>query len=253
MRIGPPVTPDVIKGLLIGNVAIYLLQMYAGITDDLVVRPIDVWENQKVWQTFTYMWAHGGLWHLGGNMLMLWMFGSEVAAHWGTKRFLSFYMASGIGAGVIIATYPAFFYAMDPTSASYFTATLGASGAVYAVLLAHSLMWPDKTLMLIFPPIPLKALYLIPLLFLMELLSQRTGVSHVGHLGGVAVGWFLLWRMGITRAISLDQLKLRYRRYKMRRNLRIVQEEELKDRRERNDAARERRRQERDRDGGWMH
>ena len=161
MRIGPPVTPDVIKGLMLINLAVFLLQLYAGIGNDLVVRPIDVWEHQKVWQTFTYMWAHGGIWHLGGNMLMLWMFGSEVAAHWGTKRFLSFYLASGIGAGVIIVTYPAFFYAMDPTSTSYITATLGASGAVYAVLLAHSLMWPDRTIMLIFPPIPLKALYLI--------------------------------------------------------------------------------------------
>ena len=253
MRIGPAVFPDVIKGLMIANVAVFLLQQYGGVTESLVVRPVSVWENGAVWQTFTYMWAHGGIWHLGMNMLMLWMFGSEVAQHWGTRRFLSYYLTAGVGAGFIVASYPAFFHAMDPSSASYYMATLGASGAVYGVLLAHSLMWPDRTLHLIFPPIPLKAIYLIPLLFFMEILAPRAGVSHIGHLGGVIVGWIVLWRWGITRVVSLDQLKVRYRRWKMRRNLRAVRDDDGRERRERDDRARERRRQERNRDGGWMH
>ena len=256
MRFGPPVTPDVIKGLIVANVAIYLLQQYAaGFTDALVVQPARVWEGGEIWRVFTYMWAHdpSSIWHVALNMLMLWMFGSEVAAHWGTKRFLTYYMTAGIGAGVIIATYPAFLYAMDPGTGSYSSFTLGASGAVYGVLLAHSLMWPDRTLMLLFPPIPLKAIYLIPLLFFMAILAPDPRISHAGHLGGVLVGWLVLWRWGITRPIKFGQLQVRFRRWKMRRNLHAVHDEERQRRSDENDRARERRRKERDRDGGWMH
>jgi len=253
VRFGPPTTPDVIKGVIAANVFVYLLQQYAGASGWLVIQPAAFWENGEVWRAFTYMWAHGGLMHLGLNMFVLWMFGADVANHWGPQRFLVYYLVSGTGAGVIIASWPAFAHAMDPTAVSYVMPTLGASGAVYAVLLASSLLWPNRTVMLLFPPIPLRAIYLIPLLFFMEILGSDPRVSHVGHLGGVAVGWLMLWRWGIARWLTIAQIKVRIRRFKMRRRLRSVQVEDLQARRARNERARQRRREERDRDGGWMH
>jgi hypothetical protein len=94
------------------------------------------------------------------------------------------------------------------------------------VLLAFSFTWPDRTIQLLFPPMPLKAIWLIPLLFFFELFSGRSNVSHVGHLGGVVVGWIYLVREGRTPgAPNLRVLKLRYERYRMRKKLRAVHEE----------------------------
>lgn len=251
MRIGPAFTPDVIKWLIGINVVVHLL---AGRVDmsPFALFPVAVWESGHLWQIFSYMWLHGGMMHLLFNMLGLWMFGSEVAAHWGTKRFLTYYLLCGVGAGFFIATVPAFFHAMDPASPSYLYPTIGASGAVYGVLLAHSLLWPNRTIMLLFPPIPLKAIYMIPFFFLMDMLNYNAQISHTGHLGGVIVGWIILQRWGIAGIPTLEQLKVRHRRWKMRRNLRAVQTEELQARRERNDAARERRREQKNRDGSWL-
>ena len=251
MRIGPAFTPDVIKWLIGINVVVHLLAGSVNLSP-FALFPAAVWESGHLWQIFTYMWLHGGLMHLAFNMLGLWMFGAEVAAHWGTKRFLTYYLVCGIGAGLVIATVPAFLHAMDPGSTSYLYPTIGASGAVYGVLLAHSLLWPNRTIMLLFPPIPLKAIYLIPLLFLMEMLSRNAQISHTGHLGGVVVGWILLWRWGIAGIPTVEQLKVRYRRWKMRRNLRAVQNDELQARRDRDEEARERRRRQKNRDGNWM-
>ena len=251
MRIGPTHTPDVIKWLIGANVVVHLLASSVNMAP-FALFPVAVWESGHLWQIFTYMWLHGGMMHLVFNMLGLWMFGSEVAAHWGMKRFLTYYLICGIGAGFVIAIVPAFLHAMDPGSPSYHYPTIGASGAVYGVLLAHSLLWPSRTIMLLFPPIPLKAIYLIPLLFLMDMLNYNAQISHTGHLGGVVIGWILLWRWGITGVPTLGRAKMRYRRWKMRRNLRSVQNEDLQSRRQRDDDARERRRRQKNSDGNWM-
>ena len=106
------------------------------------------------WQPATYMWLHApkSLAHIGFNMLALWMFGSPLASAWGDKRFLRFYLLCGIGAGLFIVTWPAFSgWFGGPNSPSYFMPTVGASGAVYGVLLAYSLTWPDRTIMLAVP------------------------------------------------------------------------------------------------------
>ena len=179
MRFGPAFTPDVIKWLIGVNVVVHLLAGSVNLAP-FALFPVAVWESGHVWQMFTYMWLHGGLLHLAGNMFGLWMFGAEVASHWGTKRFLAYYLACGVGAGLLIAIVPAFVYAMDPASPSYHFPTIGASGAVYGVLLAHSLLWPSRTIMLIFPPIPLKAIYLIPFLFLMDMLNYNAQISTRG-------------------------------------------------------------------------
>ena len=101
--------------------------------------------------------------------------------------------------------------------------TLGASGAVFGVLLAYSVTWPDRYLMLLFPPIPIKAIYFIPFILFMEYTTGPRNVSHVGHLGGLLVAWILLWRDGRTQGVlSLGKLKYRWRRWRMRQRLQAV-------------------------------
>lgn len=229
---GPPVTPRIVRNLMIANAAVFLAQaMIPYVTALGVVIPERVWGHFELWRPFTYMWLHsvGGLpWHLVMNMFMLWMFGSQLALYWGEKRFLRYYLTCGIGAGLLIATLPYL-----PWIAGWSTVTpelgyrtLGASGAVMGVLLAFSFTWPDRTIQLLFPPIPLKAIWLIPLLLFFDFTSGPSNVSHVGHLGGLLVGWIYLVNEGKTPgAPTLSTLKLRYQRYAMRKKLRAVHDD----------------------------
>ncbi len=240
MQIGPPVTPPVIKNLLIAIAVVYVIQVVSrdAYTAALAVVPELVWQQGWLWQPFTYMWIHGGLMHAAINCFVLWMFGSQMAMAWGDRRFLQFYLICGIGAGVIISLWPYIPYAFGMSSAaSLRTFTLGASGAVYGVMLAYSLTWPDRQIMLIFPPVAFRAIWLIPITFAMTYLADPRGnVSHLGHLGGVLVGWLYLRRTGRAGPMfSLKQLKYRWNRYRMRQKLRAVRMEEFKDQRRRND------------------
>lgn len=236
---GPPVTPPVVKNLLIANAAVYVLQaLYPAVTGFGAVRPAFVWQGGYLWQPFTYMWLHAGLGHVAMNMFALWMFGSQLALVWGTKRFLRFYLTCGVGAGLLIATLPYLTFALGIGSPdTLMIPTLGASGAVYGVLLAYSLTWPDRTIMLIFPPVAFRAIWLIPGLFFMTLvIAPSPNVSHVGHLGGVLVGWLYLRRQaGTGRVLTVTQLRNRWRRYKMRQRLRAVRYEEHERRARRDD------------------
>ena len=237
---GPPVTPPVIKNIIIANGVVYLAQMMTQgtVTSLGVVSAGQVWGDFQLWRPFTYMWLHspGSIFHILMNMFTLWMFGSQLALSWGEQRFLKYYLACGVGAGVLIATVPfipaimGFGFLSNP-----YTPTLGASGAVMGVLLGYSVTWPSRTIQLLFPPIPLKAIWLIPLIFFLEFSSGPSNVSHVGHLGGVLVGWIYLLQEGRTPGVpTLDTLKLKWRRYQMRQKLRAVHQEERRDRMRRN-------------------
>jgi len=248
---GPPVTPPIVKRLLIANAAVFVAQMLFGhqvaatpyglvpvIEYFGAVTPKLVCENGYVWQPFTYMWLHGGFGHIAMNCFALWMFGSQLALAWGAKRFLRYYLICGVGAGFIISIYPYLAQVIPSVGeAGIQYLTLGASGAIYGVLLAYSLTWPDRTIMLIFPPVAFRAIWLIPILFFMTLMMDPRGnVSHIGHLGGVIVGWLYLRRSGrVGKLFTLNQLKYRWRRYRMRQNLREVRPEEPQARRRRND------------------
>jgi membrane associated rhomboid family serine protease len=200
------------------------------------VTPADTWLKLQLWRPFTYMWLHGSVLHLAFNMLALWMFGSTLALFWGEERFLRYYLTCGVGAGALIATVP-----MLPTLAGWGEIlgptdipTLGASGAVFGVLLAFSFTWPDRTIQLLFPPIPLKAIWLIPLLLFFELFGGPSNVSHLGHLGGVVVGWVYLLNEGKTPGVpNFRTFKLRYQRYTMRKKLRAIHDEARRERDER--------------------
>ncbi len=226
MGFGPPVTPPLIKNLIIINVAVFflfeLMPQLRNVQLILMVTPALFWKGM-VWQAFSYMFLHAGLMHIAFNMFALWMFGTPIALIWGAKRFLRYYLLCGTGAGLIIATWPfvigILFPQAPPTTGM---PTLGASGAVMGVMLAYCLTWPNRTIQLLFPPIPIKAIWFIPLVFFMEFTSGPSNVSHAGHLGGVLIGWLLLRRDGHTGSAipSMQQLKFRWQRYKMRKRLR---------------------------------
>jgi membrane associated rhomboid family serine protease len=236
LGIGPPITPPIIKQLMIANALIYIAQQampdlsYYG-----SVIPAGFWQLGYLWQPFSYMWLHASLGHIAMNMFSLWMFGSPVCLAWGPKRFLRYYLVCGIGAGLIIASYPYLIMAWDPSGLT--AATLGASGAVFGVLLAYSLTWPDRTIMLIFPPVAFRAIWLIPgLLFMTMAFGGGRNISHIGHLGGVIVGWIYMRRQGQTGSLfSIRQLKHRWKRYRMRQKLRSVHYEEFENRRQNQD------------------
>ena len=231
MGFGPPVTPPVIKQLLLANAAVFLLEVLFGAWTPLWANPWAFWREGHVWQPLTYMFSHGSFWHVAINMFMLWMFGSQLAFTWGPQRFLSFYLACGVGAGLLIVTFPWILYAFGMRNAVW-VSTLGASGAVYGVLLAYSLAWPNHTIALIFPPVAFRAIWLIPIHFGLNVLSDMgsSAISHTGHFGGIAVGWLLLRARGETPRMSAERLKYQWRRFRMRRRLRAVQRDERRER-----------------------
>jgi membrane associated rhomboid family serine protease len=239
--IGPPVTPPVIQQLIIANIAVFLVQylvLPGNVARDLTVIPAYVWQGGYLWQPFTYMWLHAGFGHIAMNMFVLWMFGSQLALAWGPRKFLRFYLLCGIGAGFVIATWP--YLIMNLSPGALLIPTLGASGAIYGVLLAYSLTWPDRVIALIFPPVTFRAIWLIPGLFILTWIFGGGNISHIGHLGGVLVGWLYLRRKGEAgaRTLSLEHLKYRWKRHRMRQKLRAVRYEESEARRRRNNDQR---------------
>lgn len=234
MSFGPGVTPPVVKQLMIANAAVFVAQILSDgwgipLTELGAIRP-DLFWSGFLWQPFTYMFLHGGIAHIAMNMFALWMFGSPLVLVWGPRRFLQLYFVCGVGAGLLIATLPylAGFAGLRFASLSMHIPTVGASGAIYGVIMAYSLAFPNRTIMLIFPPVAFRAIWLIPVLFLMEWTLGPGNVSHVGHLGGAAVAWFWLGRTSGGQGVpTLEQLRWRMRRWRMRRQLRAVRNEDL--------------------------
>jgi rhomboid family protein len=237
---GPPVTPPVVKQLLIANGIVFLAELlFRPMTEIFGVVPFRFWQQGFLWQPFTYMWLHSpDHWgHILVNMFVLWMFGSPLAMAWGPKRFLRFYLLCGVGAGFAIASVPYIAVYLGIAPAYHLVIpTVGASGAIYGVILAYSLTWPDRTIMLIFPPVAFRAIWLIPIIFFATLFFGGANVSHVGHLGGLVVGWLYLRRSGDAgRLLSIEQIKYRWRRYRMRQKLRAVRYEEFESRQREHD------------------
>ncbi|MGH0029095.1 MAG: rhomboid family intramembrane serine protease [Myxococcota bacterium] len=230
---GPPFTPPIVQQLLIVNAVAFVAQILVpAIGFYGAVRPDAVWQYGHLYQPFTYMWLHGGIGHLLMNLFVLWMFGSQLAMAWGAKRFLRYYLLCGVGAGFIISLVPYLLMAIGIPSAIHI-GTVGASGAIYGLLLAYSLTWPDRTIALIFPPVAFRAIWLIPIVFFMTVAFGGGNISHVGHLGGVLVGWIYMRRQGEGRnLLSLEQIKYKWRRYRMRQKLRAIQYEEFERRRD---------------------
>ncbi len=225
----PGLTP-MVQRLMIANGVVFLLQLYFGeaMSFYLGVVPELLFQRGMLWQPFTYMWLHGGFFHLFINMLILWMMGGTIELTWGSRRFLKFYLQCGIGAGVLILLWNS----MTPSGMQ--TVTVGASGAIYGLLTAFALTWPDRTIVLLPIPIPIKAIWLIPVLFFMQLMLGGGNISHIGHLGGVLVAGVLL-RGQVRQILGFRSLRYRWHRLRMRGRLRSVRRDEFERRRQSSD------------------
>jgi membrane associated rhomboid family serine protease len=151
----------------------------------------------RVWQPFTYIFLHGGLFHLLINMLMLWMFGRELEAAWGKRRFLNFFILCGVGAGVIellVKSIPVVFFGKEPS----LVPTIGASGAIFGILMANAVLFPDRKIWLIPLPVTIPMRPYVAVMGAIEFFSTLgTGgdnVAHICHLGGMLVAYLYLRR-----------------------------------------------------------
>jgi len=215
--------PFGIKWLLIANTAIFLLQFFAGrafggLFSYLALVPEQVVRSFFIWQLVTYMFIHGGLWHILWNMLALWMFGVELEQTWGTDRFLRFYFLCGIGAGVCVVLLNYLFG--DPR-----IATIGASGAIYGVLAASAALWPDRTILAFFF-FPMKMKYFVMIIGAITFLNSwnpSSGVSEFAHLSGLLFGLLYVKSPRIRGFNPMNWVGATYHTWKLNRAKRKFQ------------------------------
>ena len=228
-------TPAIITQLLVINLIFFIGSQFSySISRDIF--SLFYFENDKFLysQLVTHMFMHGNIMHLAFNMFALWMFGSTLVSIWGKNKFLFFYFSCGIGAAILqnysnyvninsfinilsdasftqqqivsilkTATYPT--YMLDFISESEFLSAysdfnnpmIGASGAIYGVVVAFSFMFPNTKLMLLFPPVPVKAKYLVPGLIVVDFFFGLTSASigsiaHFAHIGGAITGLLMM-------------------------------------------------------------
>ncbi len=171
----------------------------------------------RIWQPFTYLFLHdvSSIWHIFSNMFVLWMFGRELELMWGRSRFLRYYFLTGIGAGlinVIVKTIPAFF-----GQGFSYVPTIGASGAIFGVLIACAILFPDREVMIFPIPVRIRMRTMVMAMALLTFLGTfglgDDTVSHVCHLGGMLVGWLYL-----RRGSFLHRFRNTYSDWKHQRN-----------------------------------
>lgn len=188
-----PSLPPVTQALVLINVGVFCLQYLVG---PWLEQLFALWSPASglflPWQVLTYAFLHGSVGHLFFNMLGLWMFGAELEQVWGQKRYLQFLAASVIAAALCQLLVGLL------TGSAY--PTVGASGGLYGLLLAFGVMFPNRTIMPLFPPIPMKARTFVMVFGGLELFlgvtGSASGVAHFAHLGGMLGGWLVLryWR-----------------------------------------------------------
>jgi len=202
-----PRLPTVTKALLIANIVLFLLQqpflLGNGTFEPFMLQPLrggfDPFSpggNFQPWQLLTYGFLHGSFGHLFFNMLALFMFGAPLEQTWGEKRFLTYYLVCVAGAGLCQLLVG--WWTLSNGGAPY--PTLGASGGIFGLLLAFGMLFPNQRVMLLFPPIPMKARTFVIVFGALELIMGFTGwqpgVAHFAHLGGMLFGWLMIryWR-----------------------------------------------------------
>ena len=215
----PDTLPPIVKNLIFINVLFFLATEFLfrdigefGLQGIFGLWPVNN-ENFRPYQIFTHMFTHAGIGHIFFNMFSLWMFGRMLENIWGPKKFLLFYLVCGIGAAVAHMSVAYFQYKHILEALEFAKATgqteyvehlqsfagyaVGASGAVMGVLVGFAYLFPNTELMLLFPPIPIKAKWLILGLVAFDLFGGlgRTsdGIAHWAHLGGAAMGFILVF------------------------------------------------------------
>ena len=217
--------PPVTKNLIIINVIVFLATL---VNEDFMIGTFALFYPTSQffhwWQVVTHMFMHGGFWHIFFNMYTLLIFGSVVERYIGPKKFLLFYFVCGLGAvalhfGVEYWQMQSYMEgaalgnatALQQIEAIKFTPTVGASGAIYGVLMGYAMIFPESKMTLLFPPVTLSAKWMVVVFAVIELFTGVTGlnagIAHFAHLGGMLIGWLMIlwWR---KRGILFDQDKL---------------------------------------------
>ncbi len=189
--------PPVTRNLLFGMVAVFLAQQ---VNEFFVIKNFALWPIGtpyfRPWQLITYAFVHANFTHLLFNGFAIWMFGTPLEQYWGSKRYATYVLACIIGAALLhlILTYVM-------TGGGIPIPTIGISGAVYGLLLAFGMMWPEQRILLLIPPVPIKAKYFVMIYALLVLWSSfsgygSAGIAHFAHLGGMVTGFLLIqyWR-----------------------------------------------------------
>ncbi len=207
-------TPSV-KFLLIATTAAFFLQaitqrLFGFRLEPLLgLVPYDVAHRFFLWQPITYLFLHAGIFHLLFNLLVLWMFGCELERVWGNRFFLKYFFLCGTGAGVFVAL-------LTPGSASHIP-TIGSSGALYGLLLAYGLLFPNRQILLWFV-LPIQAKYFVLIIglvaFYFTLSLEGSGISHLAHLSGLVIGYLYLRGWGHVRKIHKRYLEWKLKRLK---------------------------------------
>jgi membrane associated rhomboid family serine protease len=212
---GPGPISLALKALIGANVLMFVISAFAPAAIlYLGLVPTRVIHQFWVWQAVTYMFMHGGIFHIVFNMLALWMFGAELERIWGTRYFLKFYFVTGVGAGLLTVLFSLlpFEFAQHIQQ----SIVIGASGAIYGLLLAYALYFPDRPIYMYFVfPIPAKIFVAIMgAIAFFSSLSEAGGVANATHLGGLLIGY--LYLKG-ARMHPLSELKYRYLKWKINR------------------------------------
>lgn len=214
---GPGGITKAVKYLLLANVGVFVLMLMwryelihvFGLTPVLVKKGL-------VWQLVTYMFLHGGLFHILFNMFALWMFGCDIERAWGTREFVKYYFITGVGAGLF--TFILSFNSQIPT--------IGASGAVFGILVAFALMFPNRLIYVYFL-FPVKAKYLVIFFAVIEFLASfrhtSDGIGHFAHLGGMVIGYlYIKSDFRIPSFFRLSTYLARLRNLKHRRRMKAI-------------------------------
>jgi membrane associated rhomboid family serine protease len=213
---GPGSISTAMQALIAANIAMFVLQrIVPSITVWFGLIPALVIHEFRVWQLVTYMFLHGGLFHILFNMLALWMFGTDLERRWGTRFFLKYYFVTGIGAGALTVAFSLlpFDFAQQLQGADI----IGASGAIYALLLAYAIYFPERPILLIVFFVPARVCVMIlGAIALYSSLGESGGVANATHLGGLLVGYLYL-KGGRMTLSPFAEVKYRYVKWRINR------------------------------------
>jgi len=211
---GPGGISTAVKYLIAANVGAFVLQFFfAPVTEYLGLHPADVVGRFWIWQLGTYMFLHGGVFHIVFNMLALWMFGTELELRWGTRYFVKFYAVTGIGAGLLTVLFS--LLPIAPAARLYMANIIGASGAIFGLLIAYAIYFPERQIIYLVFPIPSRVFVaIVGGIALLSSFGDAGGVAAVTHLGGLAIGYVYLKS---ARIHPVAEIKYRYLKWKINR------------------------------------
>jgi membrane associated rhomboid family serine protease len=221
---GPGGISFAVKWLIVANVVVFLASaIFPAVTIPLGLTPAAVLGEGWIWQPATYMFLHRELFHLLFNMLALWMFGTELERLWGQARFVTFYAVCGVGAALttIVASLLPFAFA----GPIFYSMTIGASGAIYGLLLAWAMLFPNRPiLMFLLFPVPAKVFVVVmgAISLWLSVTASGGGVAHVTHLGGLVAGYLYLTSGRGGLGAELKYRYLKWRMARMRRKFDVV-------------------------------